>query len=140
MTSRTMQSHQPVSNLQNRPVMRNGPHCVRTALNRLLDVMTRSPDRSSRAKEGRVRNTFSSNRGEIAFYYTFKKVEGKIGRFSISHIRDGCARAAFLPCQCSSAIDFQEVIVSSEGQGMSVKSDGARKEATESLTRRCNHT
>lgn len=38
---------------------------------------------------GGVMLFLSSNRGEIAFYYTFKKVEGEIGHFlCISHIHD----------------------------------------------------
>lgn len=74
----------------------------------------------------------SSNQGEIAFYYTFKKVEGEIGHFlSVSHMHD-CSWCVSVQQQ-SSVIDFQEVIASGEGQGTDVKSDGVRKEAEELL-------
>ncbi len=92
-----------------------------------------------RAHRGRS-NAFSCLLTEVKLLFTtcLRKLKVRLGIFSPSRTY----RIVLGVCQCSSsAIDFQEVIASSEGQGTDVKSDEARKEAEESLyTHRCNHT
>lgn len=93
-----MPAHQSVSELQSWPVTRNGAsashfgeHFKRAGYDDMLHTKERS-DRSpcvESAQEEEQCFFLSSNRGEIAFYYTFKKVEGEIGHFlCVSHIHD----------------------------------------------------
>lgn len=110
-------------------------------------MMTRFVRRSAltdrlvwRAHRGRS-DAFSCLLTEVKLLFTtrLRKLKVRLGIFSPSRTYT----IVLGVCQCSgsrrsSAIDFQEVIASGEGQGTDVKSDGARKEAEESLyTHRC---
>lgn len=131
-----------------------GLHCAHRlgeCFKRALDMMTRFvrgialTDRLVwRAHRGRS-DAFSCLLTEVKLLFTtcLRKLKVRLGIFSLSRTY----RIVLGVCQCSgsrhssSAIDFQEVIASSEGQGTDVKSDGARKEAEKSLYKhRCNHT
>lgn len=86
-------------------------------------------------------NAFSCLLTEVKLLFTtrLRKLKVRLGIFSAS--RTYTIVLGVCRCSSNSAIDFQEVIASCEGQGTDVKSDGARKEAKELLyTHRCNHT
>lgn len=75
----------------------------------------------------------------MLFTTRLRKLKVRLGIFSAS--RTYTIVLGVCRCSSNSAIDFQEVIASGEGQGTDVKSDRVRREAKELLyTHRCNHT